>query len=236
MPLNIFVETIFFFRMFWWIESSEEQKLFEIDFFVTLEMSLLSLLINLLHLWAIKWLLFYFKKIKLTLIKDTLVHSILFCIPWKKVIELWHNMIVNRWQQNLNFEWTLPSRNDIDLNSSCINKTEVVSFSGSGCVGYGSDSLLFRVWEGMSWLIYWYDQNDSSYSSLWNYLSGIKINAQASVLQWHLCDWSFWSLICLTSSPSPLFFFPVLQCPFIDEYILALHNKIKCKPVEFPET
>lgn len=27
----------------------------------------------------------------------------------------------------------------------------------------------------------------------------------------------------------------VFQCPFIDEYILALHNKIKNKPVEFPE-
>lgn len=27
-----------------------------------------------------------------------------------------------------------------------------------------------------------------------------------------------------------------LQCPFIDEYILALHNKIRTKPVEFPET
>lgn len=27
----------------------------------------------------------------------------------------------------------------------------------------------------------------------------------------------------------------VLQCPFIDEYILGLHNKIKSKPVEFPE-
>ncbi|KPP67607.1 hypothetical protein Z043_113787 [Scleropages formosus] len=26
------------------------------------------------------------------------------------------------------------------------------------------------------------------------------------------------------------------ECPFIDEYILALHNKIKNKPVEFPET
>lgn len=32
--------------------------------------------------------------------------------------------------------------------------------------------------------------------------------------------------------------FPPLsvQCPFIDEYILALHNKIRTKPVEFPET
>ncbi|XP_030602032.1 calcium/calmodulin-dependent protein kinase kinase 1 isoform X2 [Archocentrus centrarchus] len=26
------------------------------------------------------------------------------------------------------------------------------------------------------------------------------------------------------------------KCPFIDEYILALHNKIRTKPVEFPET
>ncbi|XP_041096940.1 calcium/calmodulin-dependent protein kinase kinase 1 isoform X2 [Polyodon spathula] len=26
------------------------------------------------------------------------------------------------------------------------------------------------------------------------------------------------------------------KCPFIDEYILALHNKIRNKPVEFPET
>lgn len=27
-----------------------------------------------------------------------------------------------------------------------------------------------------------------------------------------------------------------LQCPFIDEYILALHNKIRTKLVDFPET
>lgn len=26
------------------------------------------------------------------------------------------------------------------------------------------------------------------------------------------------------------------QCPFYDEYIVSLHNKIKNKPVEFPET
>ncbi|XP_067263008.1 calcium/calmodulin-dependent protein kinase kinase 1 [Chanodichthys erythropterus] len=33
-----------------------------------------------------------------------------------------------------------------------------------------------------------------------------------------------------------LYCFVYGKCPFIDEYILALHNKIKCKPVEFPET
>lgn len=27
----------------------------------------------------------------------------------------------------------------------------------------------------------------------------------------------------------------LFQCPFYDEYIVALHNKIKSKPVEFPE-
>ncbi|KAL4660593.1 calcium/calmodulin-dependent protein kinase kinase 1 isoform X2 [Arapaima gigas] len=32
-----------------------------------------------------------------------------------------------------------------------------------------------------------------------------------------------------------LFCFVFGKCPFIDEYILALHNKIKNKPVEFPE-
>uniref|UniRef100_A0A672L5U0 calcium/calmodulin-dependent protein kinase n=1 Tax=Sinocyclocheilus grahami TaxID=75366 RepID=A0A672L5U0_SINGR len=31
-------------------------------------------------------------------------------------------------------------------------------------------------------------------------------------------------------------FFLICVCPFIDEYILALHSKIKSKPVEFPET
>ena len=32
-------------------------------------------------------------------------------------------------------------------------------------------------------------------------------------------------------------FLPFLfQCPFYDEYIVSLHNKIKNKPVEFPET
>lgn len=25
------------------------------------------------------------------------------------------------------------------------------------------------------------------------------------------------------------------QCPFYDDYIVSLHNKIKNKPVEFPE-
>ncbi|RXN10431.1 calcium calmodulin-dependent kinase kinase 1 isoform X1 [Labeo rohita] len=33
-----------------------------------------------------------------------------------------------------------------------------------------------------------------------------------------------------------LYCFVYGKCPFIDEYILALHNKIKSKPVEFPET
>uniref|UniRef100_A0A8C2AYS1 calcium/calmodulin-dependent protein kinase n=1 Tax=Cyprinus carpio TaxID=7962 RepID=A0A8C2AYS1_CYPCA len=32
-----------------------------------------------------------------------------------------------------------------------------------------------------------------------------------------------------------LYCFVYGKCPFIDEYILALHNKIKSKPVEFPE-
>ncbi|KAG8122784.1 hypothetical protein E2320_018223, partial [Naja naja] len=32
-----------------------------------------------------------------------------------------------------------------------------------------------------------------------------------------------------------LFCFVYGKCPFIDEFILALHNKIKNKPVEFPE-
>lgn len=26
------------------------------------------------------------------------------------------------------------------------------------------------------------------------------------------------------------------QCPFYDEYLVSLHNKIKSKAVEFPET
>ncbi|XP_058857587.1 calcium/calmodulin-dependent protein kinase kinase 1-like isoform X1 [Acipenser ruthenus] len=33
-----------------------------------------------------------------------------------------------------------------------------------------------------------------------------------------------------------LYCFVFGKCPFIDEYILALHNKIRNKPVEFPET
>uniref|UniRef100_A0A3Q3RSB4 Calcium/calmodulin-dependent protein kinase kinase 1, alpha a n=1 Tax=Mastacembelus armatus TaxID=205130 RepID=A0A3Q3RSB4_9TELE len=33
-----------------------------------------------------------------------------------------------------------------------------------------------------------------------------------------------------------LYCFVFGKCPFIDEYILALHNKIRSKPVEFPET
>ncbi|XP_017268180.1 calcium/calmodulin-dependent protein kinase kinase 1 isoform X2 [Kryptolebias marmoratus] len=33
-----------------------------------------------------------------------------------------------------------------------------------------------------------------------------------------------------------LYCFVFGKCPFIDEYILALHNKIKTKPVDFPET
>ncbi|KAL8198837.1 UNVERIFIED_CONTAM: Calcium/calmodulin-dependent protein kinase kinase 1 [Gekko kuhli] len=32
-----------------------------------------------------------------------------------------------------------------------------------------------------------------------------------------------------------LYCFVYGKCPFIDEFILALHNKIKNKPVEFPE-
>lgn len=39
-------------------------------------------------------------------------------------------------------------------------------------------------------------------------------------------------LLCVFHFLFPL---PHLQCPFIDEYILALHNKIRTKPVEFPE-
>uniref|UniRef100_A0A3B3VUT5 non-specific serine/threonine protein kinase n=1 Tax=Poecilia latipinna TaxID=48699 RepID=A0A3B3VUT5_9TELE len=33
-----------------------------------------------------------------------------------------------------------------------------------------------------------------------------------------------------------LYCFVFGKCPFIDEYILALHNKIKTRPVDFPET
>lgn len=33
-----------------------------------------------------------------------------------------------------------------------------------------------------------------------------------------------------------LILFVLSQCPFYDEYIVSLHNKIKNKPVEFPET
>nr|XP_057943761.1 calcium/calmodulin-dependent protein kinase kinase 1 isoform X1 [Doryrhamphus excisus] len=33
----------------------------------------------------------------------------------------------------------------------------------------------------------------------------------------------------------PPFSAPRLQCPFIDEYIMALHNKIRTRPVDFPE-
>lgn len=28
----------------------------------------------------------------------------------------------------------------------------------------------------------------------------------------------------------------LFQCPFYDEYIVSLHNKIKKEPVEFPDT
>ncbi len=46
--INIIVETvILFFRMLWWTESSKEQNLFEIE--ITLEMLLLSLLINVMY-------------------------------------------------------------------------------------------------------------------------------------------------------------------------------------------
>lgn len=41
---------------------------------------------------------------------------------------------------------------------------------------------------------------------------------------------------CVFFFCSPSFFLLHLQCPFIDEYILALHNKIRTRPVEFPET
>jgi hypothetical protein len=33
-----------------------------------------------------------------------------------------------------------------------------------------------------------------------------------------------------------LFCLTLLQCPFIDEYILVLHNKIRSKSVEFPDS
>ncbi len=43
-----------FFRIHRWTESSKEQRLFEIETFSNINMSLLSLLINLMHLWLIK--------------------------------------------------------------------------------------------------------------------------------------------------------------------------------------
>lgn len=44
-------------------------------------------------------------------------------------------------------------------------------------------------------------------------------------------------LVWRRNNSLPFFFFPphYPQCPFIDENILALHNKIRTKPVEFPE-
>lgn len=58
-------------------------------------------------------------------------------------------------EQNIHLGWTVPLRNSVHLDISkvylsCITKREVVFLSGSGCVGYGSDPLLFCVWEGES--------------------------------------------------------------------------------------
>jgi len=52
------METMNFFRILWWIETSKEQHLFEIEMFCNI-ISLLSLLINLMHPWWIKVFISY---------------------------------------------------------------------------------------------------------------------------------------------------------------------------------
>lgn len=39
----------------------------------------------------------------------------------------------------------------------------------------------------------------------------------------------------MTEGLTSFVFRPSWQCPFYDDYIISLHNKIKNKPVEFPD-
>lgn len=66
------------------------------------------------------------------------------------------------------------------------------------------------------WSIYWNEHNRLKIMLLYFVLSVWKVDD---------CIWFSNNLLYVLS----------LQCPFIDEYILALHNKIKTKPVDFPE-
>lgn len=61
----------------------------------------------------------------------------------------------------------------------------------------------------------------------------------------HSVLFCFWkgnlTAVCIHRSHRDRFYFIftvflLIQCPFYDEYIVSLHNKIKNKPVEFPET
>ena len=52
----------------------------------------------------------------------------------------------------------------------------------------------------------------------------------------HACFTKLYFRAALTYCLFCLTFPMLLQCPFIDEYILVLHNKIRSKSVEFPDS
>ena len=79
--------------------------------------------------------------------------------------------------------------------------------AGVGCLGHGSDTLLLRLWSGECVLLW---QKKKDIDNVINF-------------------------VCFSGFPlklSPIFH---SQCPFMDERILSLHQKIKTQPVELPD-
>lgn len=77
---------------------------------------------------------------------------------------------------------------------------------GFGCLGHGSDALLLRLWSGESVL-----------------------------LQKTACSFRVSPQRQSTDLPLKATLFFHSQCPFMDERILSLHQKIKTQPVVLPE-
>lgn len=150
-----------------------------------------------------------------------------------------------------------PLCHHVTLNVPCGNSLE-----GAGRVGHGSDSLLFRLREGkcanfFSLSLCHFITSGSTKGNSEVFIS------QTAMLVGHSAEQKsnlsgFFVVVflgclfeinislrrssnsmcppCVFFFCSPSFFLLHLQCPFIDEYILALHNKIRTRPVEFPET
>lgn len=140
--------------------------------------------------------------------------------------------------KHLQFEHTLCS-SITGLKVCSTLWSNALTLPGSGPVGHGRHPLLFCLREGKCAFSLLHNQRRLTWAcqtetivlswcgSQFIYINEYMLESLLLLFSWQENSGTIHCLLFLFPSPP--------QCPFIDENILALHNKIRTKPVEFPE-